>query len=74
MSDQSTTIEPPVIGRFENGIGVFEGDDTFEGRPIRCRFVWSEITQDSAKWEQAFSTDDGATWETNWVMHFERRT
>jgi len=23
-----------------------------------------------AKWEQAFSTDDGKTWETNWYNEF----
>lgn len=72
MSDQAATIEPPVVGRFENGVGTFEGDDTFDGRPIRCRFIWSDITDVSAKWQQAFSTDGGQSWETNWVMTFER--
>ena len=24
-------------------------------------------------WEQAFSADAGATWETNWTMEFRRR-
>ena len=65
-------IEPPVLGRFENGIGVFEGDDRFEGRPIKVRFLWSKITQNSARWEQAFSPDGGESWETNWVMELER--
>lgn len=63
---------PPVVGRFTDGIGVFQGDDTFEGRPIRVRFVWSEITATGARWEQAFSPDGGVTWETNWVMRFTR--
>jgi hypothetical protein len=66
------TIGPPVIGRFENGVGVFEGDDTFAGRPIKVRFVWSKVTQRSAHWEQAFSPDGGKTWETNWVMDLTR--
>ena len=65
-------IEPPVVGRFENGRGVFEGDDTDEGRAIRVRFVWDAITPDSARWRQAFSDDGGLTWETNWVMVFTR--
>jgi len=65
-------IEPPVYGSFENGVGRFEGDDTFNGQPIRVYFQWSDITATTARWEQAFSTDGGATWEVNWVMHFSR--
>ena len=65
-------IEPPVYGGFASGIGRFEGDDTFNGQPIRVYFQWSDITATSARWEQAFSTDGGATWEVNWVMQFKR--
>jgi hypothetical protein len=65
-------LDAPMHGKFADGRGVFFGDDTFEGRPIRIRFLWSDITQTSARWEQAFSEDGGATWETNWVMQFER--
>ena len=42
--------------------------DTFDGRPILVRFLWSDITATTCRWEQAFSTDGGATWEVNWVM------
>lgn len=66
------TIEPPVYGGFRDGVGVFEGDDTLNGRPIKVRFQWSDITATSARWEQAFSSDGGASWEVNWVMHFTR--
>jgi hypothetical protein len=65
-------IEPPVFGNFHNGIGTFEGDDTFEGRPIKVRFIWSILNADTARWEQAFSPDGGKSWETNWVMDFTR--
>lgn len=65
-------LTPPVKGGFEKGIGLFQGNDTFDGRPIRVRFVWSRITQDSARWEQAFSVDEGRNWETNWYMDFKR--
>jgi hypothetical protein len=67
-----TAIEPPVMGGFKDGVGTFVGDDTFNGRPIKVRFRWSKITANSAHWDQAFSPDNGATWETNWDMDFTR--
>ncbi|MFP2931791.1 hypothetical protein ACLESO_42770 [Pyxidicoccus sp. 3LG] len=65
-------LQPPVVGRFENGHGVFFGDDTFDGKPIRVRFDWRVTGTMTASWEQAFSPDGGKTWETNWRMLFTR--
>jgi hypothetical protein len=66
------TLDPPVKGRFENGVGTFYSDGEINGRPVRTRFTWSQITRTSARWEQAFSYDAGKTWDTNWVMEFRR--
>lgn len=63
---------PPVIGRFESGVGQFYCDEVLDGRAIRTRFTWSGITATSAHWEQAFSPDAGQTWETNWTADFRR--
>jgi hypothetical protein len=65
-------LEPPVVGGFDGAIGVFEGVDTDEGRPVRVRFTWTVIDADHARWEQAFSAADD-DWETNWTMDFTRR-
>jgi hypothetical protein len=65
-------LDVPVVGRFENGVGRFEADDMFEGRPIRVRFLWTRTDTASPRWEQAFSDDGGRTWETNWEMDFTR--
>ncbi|MEU9836324.1 hypothetical protein AB0D67_32715 [Streptosporangium sp. NPDC048047] len=72
-SKRTGTLFPPVVGRFSGGRGEFYGDDTYEGTPIRARFIWSDITGDSARWEQAFSVDGEKTWLTNWTMVFTRR-
>ena len=61
-----------LVGRFDDGVGVFEGADTHEGRPIRTRYTWSQVTATTARWEQAFSADEGESWETNWVMTYSR--
>jgi len=63
---------PPVVGSFTDGLGEFFGDDHHDGTPVRVRFRWSSAEVDAPRWEQAFSADDGATWETNWVMTFTR--
>ena len=65
-------LDPPMIGRFQNGLGVFFGTDVFAGTPIRVRFQWRSLGPSQARWEQAFSADDGAGYETNWIMTFER--
>ncbi|MFF7375401.1 hypothetical protein ACFY96_09075 [Streptomyces massasporeus] len=71
-SSISGTLFPPVVGRFEEGIGTFYGDDTYDGKDIRARFVWSGVSARSARWEQAFSVDGGNSWVTNWIMEFTR--
>ena len=65
-------IDTPVVGRFEDGVGTFLADETFNGKPIRVRFIWSRIDTESPRWEQAFSPDGGQTWETNWEMDFAK--
>ena len=65
-------LDPPVRGRFVDGVGTFYADDTLRGKPIRVLFIWSQITPTSAHWEQAFSPDAGKTWETNWRADFTR--
>ena len=58
---------PPQVGEFKNGIGEFYCQDTYNGRTILIRYVWSAITPNSAHFEQSFSTDGGKTWEVNWI-------
>lgn len=65
-------LEPPVVGRFIDGVGDFFGDDRHEETPIRVHYRWSRITPTSARWEQAFSTDQESSWERNWIMDFTR--
>lgn len=65
-------LEPPVTGRFHDGVGTFLGYDVHDGQPVRVRFVWDEISPTTARWNQAFAPADTDNWETNWVMRLTR--
>ena len=65
-------LDTPMIGGFKDGRGEFYDQEFFESKSIYVRYIWSNITATSARWEQAFSADGGKTWETNWVMEFTR--
>jgi hypothetical protein len=66
------TLGPPVEGGFHEGRGVFYGKDIEAGCEVSVRFLWTRASADDLQWEQAFSVDEGATWETNWIMQFTR--
>ena len=63
---------PPLVGAFVDGVGEFFGRDKEGDQDVVVRFRWSHDGPDSARWEQAFSTDEGKQWETNWIMTFTR--
>lgn len=58
---------PATVGEFKDGIGEFYDQEPFHGRQIFVRYRWSQITRNSAHFEQAFSDDGGKTWEVNWI-------
>lgn len=71
VDNQQRTLEPPMIGAFgDDGVGRFEGVFELDGRTILVRFLW--LRGETPRWEQAFSADGGASWETNWTMTFRR--
>jgi hypothetical protein len=68
---RARTLLPPMVGRFLGDVAEFYGDEVVDGKRVSCRFRWTRTTS-SPRWEQAFSDDEGKTWETNWVMTLTR--
>jgi hypothetical protein len=66
-SSSGGTLATPTIGGFKDGRGEFYDQETLDGRAILVRFVISEITPKSCRFEQSFSDDGGKTWEVNWI-------
>jgi len=65
-------LDEPVIGRFEDGRGVFECDDVLHGKAIKVRYEWAVTSATSARWEQSFSFDEGRSFVKNWTMDLTR--
>ncbi len=66
------TLSQPMIGEFKNGRGEFYDQEAFNGKMILVRFVFSAVSADSGRSEQAFSADGGKTWEVNWINTYTR--
>lgn len=71
-SNRPGHLDPPVEGSWSDGRGRFVCDDTLNGRLVKVRFQWTNETPATARWEQAFSYDDGVTWKANWIMELTR--
>lgn len=65
-------LQPPVLGSFENNIGHFFTKDSFNNKKILVVFRWNITDKSNPVWSQAFSDDNGATWEWNWYMYFSK--
>jgi hypothetical protein len=62
----------PMVGEFKNGRGEFYDQELWKGRSVYVRFIWSDITPNSAHFEQSYSDDGGKTWEVNWITNQTR--
>ncbi len=61
------SVTEPSYGGFRDGRGEFYDQEMLNGKAILVRFVISNITPSSVRFEQAFSDDGGRTWEVNWI-------
>lgn len=68
------TIDVPVVGKFTDGVGSFFAEEVIKEKNVLVRFLWDARNADAPTWEQAFSLDNGNTWEINWLMTFSRAT
>lgn len=67
VSMRDGLLTASVKGGFHDGVGAFYGQDQLGGQPIDVRFLIIRQGRDTARFEQAYSDDGGATWETNWI-------
>lgn len=65
VNSRDGVVQPPVQGEWVDGGCRLLGDDVHDGTPIRVTYEWSDIGEQSARWQQAYSADGERTWETN---------
>jgi hypothetical protein len=70
--DKGVLNVPPVVGQFMGRRGEFYDQEDYKGRAILVRYVWSDISPQSARMEQSFSDDGGKSWEVNWICELSR--
>lgn len=70
---KTVTMDVPIVGSFENSIGHFYAKDMFNNKPIIIQFKWDASNPEQPVWSQAFSADNGETWEWNWYMYFTKK-
>ena len=64
---------PPVVGKFESGVGYFYSDDIDADKvPIKVRYHWTHAGQNTLHWDMAWSYNGGKTWDDVWTMEFTR--
>ena len=62
----------PVLGNPQKGKlvgdrGEFFSRETYRGRAILVKYVWTKLGTNAPRLEQACSPDDGESWEVNWI-------
>ncbi|MBL0744672.1 hypothetical protein [Chryseolinea lacunae] len=67
VASNSGVLDPPVVGSFDNDIGHFFCKDIYKGKDVIVLFRWDMRDREHPVWSQAFSPDNGKTWEWNWI-------
>jgi len=67
-------LDVPQIGSFDGTTGEFFARDVWKGTAVIVKFHWDKTNTEKPVWSQAFSADDGETWEWNWHMTFSRQS
>jgi hypothetical protein len=67
MTSDTGVLFVPMVGSFDGNIGWFYSKEKYNGRDILALFKWDKTDPENPVWSQAFSADNGLTWEWNWT-------
>ena len=61
-----------LVGVEVDGRISFERTTSVDGRPVRQRMVWLDVTRDAFRWQWQKSIDEGASWDVAWEIAYRR--
>lgn len=65
-------VNPPQLGSFIDGEGIFISEEDVDGVRNLYRGVWDRIAPGRCRWHQSTSVDGGKSWAWNWWMEWTR--
>jgi hypothetical protein len=68
ITSTTSKLGVPNVGSFDGNVGYFYSKDIYNGKAVITVIKWDKTDPDNVKWSQAFSADNGKTWEWNWYM------
>lgn len=68
MSKGYPHLTEQVRGRFEKGVGLFYGSETYRGREFKMRFRWRMANENNAYWDQSYHDPVSLDWKVNWKL------
>lgn len=72
MNVDDGSVGARMLGGFAGGRDAFYDRERINGRAVEVRNIYSGATADTYHFEQAFSSDDGKRWETNFIADLTR--
>jgi hypothetical protein len=72
VANNTGVLDPPQVGSFENNVGHFFAKDNYKGKNVIVVFRWDARDKNKPVWSQAYSADNGKTWEWNWYASVRR--
>ncbi len=64
-----------LSGSFRHRRGDFTTSFTNkDGKEILARYTFCDISPNSLRWDDAYSSDRGKNWSNNWIMEFSRKS
>src|SRR5687767_14753328 len=61
------------VGEFVNGKMILSRNGIVEGKPVRQRMVWYDITPNAFLWSWERSDDEGKSWRELWKLEYKRK-